>query len=120
MIERRSAVAQLRAAGPDAVAPLLQMLLSGEPRDNRAAEIALIGLGGQAAPPILAAIQTKNRQFRVQLLSILSRLQSLEATNDLLIEKLNSKRLAGSINDPRSVQMIERVTQSIDRALSDP
>jgi len=120
LIERRSAIAQLRAAGPDAVAPLLQMLLSGEPSDNRAAEIALIGLGVQAAPPILAAIQTKNKQFRVQLLSILSRMQSLEATNDLLIEKLNSKRLAGAIKDPTSMQMIERVKRSIDRALSDP
>ncbi|MDG2206443.1 MAG: hypothetical protein P8K78_00910 [Pirellulales bacterium] len=119
-IERRTAVAQLRAAGPDAVAPLLQMLLSSEPRANRAAESALIGLGRQAVPPMLAALETKNKQFRARLLSILSQLQSSETTNDLLIEKLTSKSAAGSITDPTSMQIIERVKKSIDRALSDP
>ena len=116
-IDRRNAMAELRAVGSVAVAPLVQLLLSDDPSKNVAGKNALVALGRQAVPPILAVMQTDKQQLRNDLLFILSKLQDASSKDDLLIAMLSPENISTRPNTNSEVVRNKKISEQVKTSI---
>ena len=89
---RRHAIAQLRATGPEAAIPLVSILAAGGPTEKALARNALLQLGSQVVPPLLAVVETKNLELRDNILFVLRKLGNAAAADDLLVATIRREK----------------------------
>jgi HEAT repeat protein len=82
--ERSTALAELRAMGPEAIPTLIAAIASpeGEKLTADASEL-LVATGRRAVQPLLAALESKEPRMQVAACDVLGRLRAREAADDL-------------------------------------
>ena len=101
---RRDALAKMRVAGPAAVAPLVMILMNGSPVEQAAARRALVYLGDQTVPLLLAVLETENEELRKNVLSVLSSIAHPAAADDIRITMLVPQNIVKVKKTSRQVQ----------------
>ena len=101
---RRDALAKMRVAGPAAVAPLVMILMNGSPIEQAAARRALVHLGDQTVPLLLAVLETENEELRKNVLSVLSSIAHPASVDDIRITKLSRQDSVKVKKTSRQVQ----------------
>ncbi len=87
---RTQAIEDLRAAGPDAVEPLVKVLAdSAQAGAHPQVRDALVQLGDQTIQPLLAALTTSDPQLKTEILLTLARLQSRRALHPMLAHAID-------------------------------
>jgi CheY-like chemotaxis protein len=82
---REEALGELRNAGPDAVAPLLEVTINKNlPQAQAYARDALVGLGETAIEPLIGALEANDPEIRTQAIAVLARLQASRVVPYLL------------------------------------
>ncbi len=82
---RRHAIADLRAAGPTSVQPLIRLLAKRDkPQTHVYLRDALAQLGEQAIDPLLAVLQSKDDHLQQQVLLTLARMRAGPAIYDVM------------------------------------
>ena len=101
---RRDALAKMRVAGPAAVSPLVIILMNGSPVEQAAARRALVYLGDQTVPLLLAVLETENEELRTNVLSVLSSIAHPASADDIRITMLVPQDIIKVKKTSRQVQ----------------
>ena len=116
---RRTAIAQLRTAGPEAAIPLVSMLATGSPTEKAPARNALLQLGRQVVPPLLAVVATENLELRDNILFILRKLGNAAAADDLLVATIRRDKNGNpqTNKSPEDLANWKRISSRLRRSI---